>query len=168
MYGADLQTTLEHFNDFLEKRRQYNPRIRVTIHWLQYTFNRDETEIAERYFTELVEGDLVFRGFDALINDLHGYLSYFRNKGKSLDGYNIEEAQKDMGFEEMDRCARARKVFPCFMKTPSFLVITEEGQMAQCCQITSKQVEWRMGDILTLNKEDYYKAQENSSDLSRV
>jgi hypothetical protein len=155
IYGADLSTTLANFKDFLKNREKYNPRISVTIHWLQYQFNEDETESAKTYFSELIQEGLCFRSFRAYLNDLQAHLSYFRSNGKILEGYNLEEAKQDIDFERIKRLSQlAPKSFSCPMKQPSFLVITEEGCLAQCCMVTSKHREYHRGDILALSKKD--------------
>ncbi|MDR1266943.1 MAG: hypothetical protein LBJ70_00975 [Holosporales bacterium] len=134
---------------------QHNPKIRVVIHWLQYQFNLDETDAARRFFSGLVSEGLCFREYRAYLNDLQGHLSYCRSGGKEIEGYSLEGTKKDIDFERVERiCANSPPGFSCGMKGPSFLVITEEGQLAQCCMVTSKHAEYRLGDILTMSKKE--------------
>ncbi|MDR0662450.1 MAG: hypothetical protein LBF76_03645 [Holosporales bacterium] len=163
IYGADLQTTLAHFKEFLANRKKYNPGMSVTIHWLQYKFNTEETAAAKQYFSELLQGEFCFRGFPAYLNDLQAHLSYFRSGGQVLEGYNLEEVKEDIDLDRIIRIStKAPKSFPCPMKTPSFLVITEDGQLAQCCMVTSKHPEYRRGDILTLRRQEIIRLKKNA------
>jgi hypothetical protein len=154
IYGADLQTTLDNFKEFLEKRKKFNSSIMVQINWLKYLFTFDETEKAEAYFTQLVGENVIFSGTYAYFNDLQAYLSYCRSGGRALEGYDLEDAQKDIDLERMKHIMTCiqDKEYGCGMK--ELLVITEEGHLSQCCFITSKHKEYDMGDILTLSKKD--------------
>jgi hypothetical protein len=163
IYGADLQTTLNNFKDFLEKRKRGNPDITVRIHWLRYKFNIDEQQEAREYFTKLIGKDIVFvDDYSAYVIDLQAYLSYCRSGGKILEGYNLEEVRKDLiGFDDDLIFAKNSKKC-CWMMHPAHLTITEEGQLAQCCVISSNCKEYNMGDILTLSKEDITRLKANA------
>jgi wyosine [tRNA(Phe)-imidazoG37] synthetase (radical SAM superfamily) len=153
IYGADLQTTLKNFKKFLEKRKKFNPSMIVQINWLKYQFNLDELEEAEAYFTQLVGEDVIFSGTYAFVIDLQAHLSYSRSDGRVLEGYNREETQRDIDLERMRYIQEhADKEFRCGLK--EWLIITEDGHLAQCCFVTSKHKEYDLGDILTLSKKD--------------
>ncbi|MDR1267612.1 MAG: radical SAM protein [Holosporales bacterium] len=157
IYGADLAQTLEHFKEFLEIRKTRNPRIRVHINWLQYKFTYDELESARAYFTTLVGQDVDFADdYYAMVKDLQACLSYCRSGGKDLEGYDLEEAKRDIDFDVINRTLA--KPFP--HTTPSSCpfaygtVVNEEGQLRMCCMMSSKNKEHSMGDILTLTKKE--------------
>jgi hypothetical protein len=160
IYGADLQTTLNNFKDFMRQKQEYCPDMEVSINWLRYKFNDDELETARAYFTQL--GAVFSDDYYAYVNDLRAHLSYCRSKGTALEGYDLEEALSDFDFDIMERI----QAHPCAFKADQCpfgqgIIVTEDGQLAHCCVITSQFNERRMGDILTLNRKDIARLKKN-------
>ena len=52
IYKADLDKVLENFNKFLIQKQEFNPLIKMSVHWLKYNFNKDEFNYAKKYFAK--------------------------------------------------------------------------------------------------------------------
>ncbi|MDR2412477.1 MAG: hypothetical protein LBD66_02635 [Holosporales bacterium] len=161
IFGANLQTTLKNFKDFLEVRKKYHPALDVNINWHRYRWNDDELEEARTYFTELVgEENFIFDVRYAFFNDFSFYLNYYRSGGRNLSGYALEDLEHDFAWEKMRSLLDQRKA-SCSCGYERSVVITETGQLAQCCMVASEQENRQMGDILTMTLEDILRAKKH-------
>jgi MoaA/NifB/PqqE/SkfB family radical SAM enzyme len=157
IYGADLQTTLDNFKEFLKKREECGQRIFVRVNFIRYVWSEEEWDYVGEYFTKLLGNgrDTVIAGPYARMVDAPAMLSYAKSGGKELEGYNLEEARRDLKFERFYE--EGRKIpFDC--RLPGrLLCIDVNGQLLPCCIVSSKDPgHYNMGDILAMSKEDIF------------
>lgn len=159
VYGANLQKVLNNFDMFVENRNKHNPDLKISVNWLHYKFNENETLIAKEYFAKR-NINFTIENYYAYINDGHATIKYF-SEGV-LEGYNLGQARKDIDFDRMEAILRnAPKNYRCPQKDA--LTINETGQVALCCVVTSKDTEYNLGDFYTLTPEEIVKMTENAN-----
>jgi MoaA/NifB/PqqE/SkfB family radical SAM enzyme len=163
IHGANLNSVLDHFEEFYTKIRKYTPKTIIIISWHRYRFNESEFWDAYNYFDR---PGIIFTPSVAFLNDGIEMISYVEG---SLSRERKAVAEKNLFCDDITKMinynASRSKNYHCYLK--DMLVIDEMGQLLLCCIVTNEDKDYILGNILQMSVEDIWKNKMSDTKCNR-
>lgn len=153
IYGGKIERTLSNFDAFLERKKEHNNNIQMTINWLMYRFNESQFDEAKEYFEKR---NCEFRPISAYVNDVQKMIDV--GKG-TLDKNQYKKIDLDIDLDStLKRMNTLKKKYPDY-HCPQLdgIVINESGKLLCCSELDRDHENYDLGDILSLDAKETMK-----------